>query len=47
MDTPPPPERGDDGLRLLRGCLWAVGPSLVLWALAIGLFLLACCNGPT
>lgn len=38
-------DEGDDELAPTRGCLWAVGPALVLWALGLALLaVLVCCS---
>lgn len=40
----PWPEPGDQLDGPVRGCLWAVLPSLALWALGLALLLAACCR---
>lgn len=43
---PPPPRELAEGPRFARGCLWALGPSLVLWGLVVGLLVWLCsCSG--
>ena len=37
-------EPDDDEGSPARGCLWAIGPSLVLWAVAVLLVLWACAS---